>query len=96
MKIEIEVTPGDIDRGSRVDGEIDPIALSVCRTLDLDPDAGLVYVGIEHIQIDADAPGRFRAGEYVLPREASEFVDRCMHGLDVGPFRFELDDDDAA
>jgi hypothetical protein len=96
MKVEISVTQADIDRGSRVDGENDPIALAVCRTLDLDPDAGLIYVGIEHIQVDADAPGGFQAGEYVLPPQASEFVDGCMHGLDVAPFRFELDDEEGA
>jgi hypothetical protein len=96
MRVEIEVTQADIDTGKPHDGEADPIALAVCRALGLDPDAGLVYVGIEHIQVDADAPGGFRAGEYVLPREASEFVDACMHGLDVRPFRFALDDEEGA
>lgn len=86
MKIKIDVTQEDIDKGEQGTPNACPIALACVR-------AGYTNPDVDGLCISITAPdgGRVHA---VTPKVATLFVEYFDGGLEVEPFSFEIDADE--
>lgn len=81
-KIKISVSQEDIDNGTPGDETCCPIALAVKRQY---PEYNEVSVEIDVLFLDDI--------NYLMPIEASNFVDDFDEGKSVAPLEFEIDSD---
>jgi hypothetical protein len=95
MKITVNVTQEDINRGVRQNGERCPVALALIRALALASGELIIRptIALSSGFVCANVLGFDRHHDYPIPGAARDFIQKFDRGLHVEPFTFEFEFD---